>query len=158
MELLTVDMQRPRLFIFDDVGNMLVGSGSGHVYKLEPPYNFPEPLLVLADYPHSLAIRDGFLYIAQTSSLSRIPYKSSDDILDEGNTMQAIIDYCREQGADEVVSAVLLDKRHERRLPGVAADYAALEVDDRYVFGFGMDYEGCLRHLDAIHALKQQQA
>ncbi len=85
LELLTTDMQRPRLFIFDDAGNMLVGSRSGHIYRLTPPYNEPEPLLILPDYPHSLAIRDGYLYIAQTSSLSRVPYHPTDDSPDETN-------------------------------------------------------------------------
>jgi hypoxanthine phosphoribosyltransferase len=32
-------------------------------------------------------------------------------------------------------------------------DYVALEVDDRYVFGYGMDYKGKLRHLDKIYAI-----
>ena len=84
LELLTTDMQRPRLFIFDDAGNMLVGSRSGHIYRLPPPYNEPEPpLLILPDYPHSLTIRNGYLYIAQTSSLSRISYDPTEEILDE---------------------------------------------------------------------------
>ena len=73
LELLTTDMQRPRLLIFDQAGNMLVGSRSGHVYKLKPPYTDPDFVLILSDYPHSLAIRGGYLYIAQSSGLFRIP-------------------------------------------------------------------------------------
>ena len=67
LELLTTDMQRPRLFTFDQKGNMLVGSRSGHVYKIKPPYTRPEFILILSDYPHSLALRGEYLYIAQTS-------------------------------------------------------------------------------------------
>lgn len=85
LELLTTDMQRPRLFTFDQKGNMLVGSRSGHVYKLKPPYTQPEFILILNDYPHSLALRGEYLYIAQTSGLFRIPYQPDVKELDEGD-------------------------------------------------------------------------
>ncbi len=76
-----------------------------------------------------------------------------DDILDEGYTLAAIEQYCREQGASDVISAVLLQKKHDRLKPGMCCEYVALEVDDRYVFGYGMDYKGKLRHLDKIYAI-----
>ncbi len=76
-----------------------------------------------------------------------------DDILDEGYTLAAIEQYCRQQGAEDVISAVLLQKKHDRLKPGMRCDYVALEVDDRYVFGYGMDYKGKLRHLDKIYAI-----
>lgn len=76
-----------------------------------------------------------------------------DDILDEGLTLQAIIDSCREQGASEVHSAVLVKKLHERNI-GIEADYVGLEVEDRYVFGFGMDYKEYLRNAPGIYAVK----
>jgi len=76
-----------------------------------------------------------------------------DDILDEGMTLAAIVKYCEEQGAKSVLSAVLVTKLHNRRSETVAADFSALDVPDRYVFGYGMDYKGHLRNLNAIHAL-----
>lgn len=76
-----------------------------------------------------------------------------DDILDEGVTLSEIIKYCKSKGAKEVISVVLLRKIHERTIKGVDCDYTALEVDDRYVFGFGMDYMGGLRNLDGIYAI-----
>jgi hypoxanthine phosphoribosyltransferase len=79
-----------------------------------------------------------------------------DDILDEGHTLAAIIDYCREQGAAAVYSAVLVDKRHDRRVPGLQADFVGLQVEDRYVFGQGMDYKGFLRNLPGIYAVRDQ--
>lgn len=78
-----------------------------------------------------------------------------DDILDEGNTMKAIVEYCNDKGASSVVPVVLLDKHHDRRVDGVTAEHAALQVDDRYVFGFGMDVEGKHRQLGAIYALSE---
>jgi len=76
-----------------------------------------------------------------------------DDILDEGLTLQAILDSCRAQGASEVHSAVLVKKLHERNI-GIEADYVGLQVEDRYVFGYGMDYKEYLRNAPGIFAVK----
>lgn len=76
-----------------------------------------------------------------------------DDILDEGYTMAAIFEYCREQGAAEVHLAALVEKKHQRKAFGIAADFIGLEVEDRYVFGFGMDYKGYLRNLPGIYGV-----
>jgi hypoxanthine phosphoribosyltransferase len=76
-----------------------------------------------------------------------------DDILDEGYTLKAVRDHCREVGAASVRIAVLCRKLHDRAAPGLAADYVGLEVPDRYVFGFGMDYYDQGRNLAAIYAI-----
>ncbi len=76
-----------------------------------------------------------------------------DDILDEGITLAAILEECRQAGADEVYSAVLVEKRHERK-NGLVADFIGLEVEDRYVFGYGMDYKTYLRNAPGIFAVK----
>jgi hypoxanthine phosphoribosyltransferase len=84
-----------------------------------------------------------------------------DDILDEGITLRAIVDYCVAQGAEKVVSAVLLKKDHDRcaqhdSLEVNLSGNIALTVGDDYVFGFGMDYEGKYRQLDSIFALSSE--
>ena len=78
-----------------------------------------------------------------------------DDILDEGQTLLEIVDACKNLNASEVRSAVLVDKKHDRKVkPGVKADYTALEIEDRYLFGYGMDYKGYLRNASGIYAVK----
>ena len=77
-----------------------------------------------------------------------------DDILDEGVTLAAIMDYCREQGAAAVYSAVLVEKQHERKHGLKEADFVGLAVEDRYVFGYGMDYKGFLRNAAGIYAVR----
>ncbi len=77
-----------------------------------------------------------------------------DDILDEGLTLAAILRYCREQRAQAVYSAVLVEKDHERKHPDVQPDFVGLQVADRYVFGYGMDYHGYWRNLKGIYAVK----
>ncbi|MFZ2235485.1 MAG: hypoxanthine-guanine phosphoribosyltransferase [Dokdonella sp.] len=76
-----------------------------------------------------------------------------DDILDEGYTLQAIRKHCIDLGARRVLIAVLCEKTHGRVVPGLVADFVGLEVPDRYVFGYGMDYHELGRNLPAIHAL-----
>lgn len=77
-----------------------------------------------------------------------------DDILDEGQTMAAVGAWCREQGASDVRIAALAVKQHDRCVPGLSADYHGVEVPDRYVFGYGMDYHEQGRNLPAIYALR----
>lgn len=77
-----------------------------------------------------------------------------DDILDEGLTLKEIINYCKQQGAKEVYSAVLVEKKHDRKTGEEHADFIGLEVEDRYVFGYGMDYKGFLRNAPGIYAVK----
>ena len=76
-----------------------------------------------------------------------------DDILDEGYTLAAILEDCRSRRAASVRSAVLVKKRHDRCVPGLVPDYLGVEVDDRYVFGCGMDYHERHRQLPAVYAL-----
>lgn len=76
-----------------------------------------------------------------------------DDILDEGHTLAAIVEECHIEGAEAVHTAVLVDKRHDRRYRDLQADFHGLEVEDRYVFGAGMDYKGYFRNLDGVYAV-----
>lgn len=77
-----------------------------------------------------------------------------DDILDEGHTLKAIVDYCLEQGALAVYTAVLLDKKLDISKP-IAADFVGLSVENHYLFGYGMDYKGYLRNTAGIYACKE---
>lgn len=77
-----------------------------------------------------------------------------DDIVDEGHTLDAIVRWCRGEGAADVRIAALAVKRHGRCVPGLEADYAGVDVPDRYVFGYGMDFQEQGRNLPAIHALR----
>lgn len=78
-----------------------------------------------------------------------------DDILDEGVTLAAIAEYCRQQGAARVLMAVLVEKLHLRKVtPGMRADFSGIEVGDRFLFGYGLDYKGYWRNAPGIYAVK----
>lgn len=76
-----------------------------------------------------------------------------DDIFDEGHTLAALSTYFRRQGALEVFTVVLVEKDHDRKVEGFRPDLVGLRCPDRYVFGFGMDYEGLYRNLPDIRQL-----
>jgi hypoxanthine phosphoribosyltransferase len=76
-----------------------------------------------------------------------------DDILDEGHTLHAIAEWCREQGASAVYTAVLLDKALDYDKP-IQPDFVGLSVANHYLFGYGMDYKGYLRNAAGIYACK----
>ena len=76
-----------------------------------------------------------------------------DDILDEGHTLEVVRAYCLAAGAAQVRIAVLCRKKHGRCFLSVPADYVGVDLPDRFVFGFGMDYYEQGRQLPAIYAL-----
>lgn len=81
-----------------------------------------------------------------------------DDILDEGLTLKAVRDYCISHGAKKAYTAVLVDKIHARKTGVKKADFVGLDVEDRYVYGCGMDYKGYLRNAPGIFAVQDSDA
>lgn len=77
-----------------------------------------------------------------------------DDIFDEGHTLAEVVEACRNQGAKEVLTAVLTNKLHDRKDPRLTVDFVGLDVEDRYVFGYGMDYLGYWRNAPGVYAVK----
>ena len=148
-----------------EIGNVLRGSspllipvmmgGMVPASRIVSQLDFP----VEIDYVHATRYRGD----VHGRTLEWIAHPSSDfkgrsvlvvdDILDEGITLAAIIGHCRELGAREIYCAVLVDKQIGRPRAYERADFTGLEVDNRYVFGCGMDYRGYFRNLPAIYAL-----
>jgi glucose/arabinose dehydrogenase len=91
LELLTARLDGPRLMTFLPNGDLLIGSKSGKVYRLEPPYDRPRILVELDDYPHSVAWRDGELLIAQTGGLYRAAWSPGQPAIN-AETVQLVTD------------------------------------------------------------------
>ncbi len=125
--------------------------------RLIPQLNFPLQI----DYIHATRYR-GETSGSELNWLKK-PEKSLkdktvllvDDILDEGITLAAIIDYCNEAGAEKVLTAVLAEKILDKDKPIKNADFTGLTVPNRYVFGYGMDYHEYHRNSAGIYALKE---
>jgi hypoxanthine phosphoribosyltransferase len=76
-----------------------------------------------------------------------------DDILDHGETMNAIRNRLLELGATSVHCAVLVEKVLATPKP-IKPDFVGLRIPDRFVFGCGMDAKGYWRNLPEIRAMK----
>jgi hypoxanthine phosphoribosyltransferase len=74
-----------------------------------------------------------------------------DDILDHGVTLKALHDWALQENASGVTSAVLVRKRVQEQ--AIEADYCALQCEDRFLFGCGMDFSEYGRNLPSIYAL-----
>lgn len=76
-----------------------------------------------------------------------------DDILDTGLTLWAVKERILAEGVASLKTGVLLKKRRELVKP-VEVDYVGFEIDDEFVVGYGMDYDGRFRNLPCIGTLK----
>lgn len=83
LELLNAELDAPRMLTFNNSGELFVGSRSGYVYRLRPPYIQAEMMLNTGDYPHSVAFRPGEILIAMTNGLYRAPYEAGQTKIDK---------------------------------------------------------------------------
>ena len=76
-----------------------------------------------------------------------------DDILDSGLTLSAITERVKSAGANSVRTCVLLNKQINREI-NIKPDYKGFDIENEFVVGFGMDYNGLYRNLPYIGVLK----
>ncbi len=74
-----------------------------------------------------------------------------DDILDTGRTLQKAVAHLRAKGAKSVRACALLDKPSRRVVP-FEADFVGFKIEDAFVVGYGLDYDG--RHRELPHIAK----
>ncbi len=115
------------------------------------------------DYIHATryrgTIRGGDLHwlVEPRKSLKDRTILIIDDIMDGGLTLAAIIDYCNQLGAKAVYTAVMVNKIRQRE-PNVhfEPDFVGVTTEDRYLVGFGLDYEEYLRNAPGIYAIAEE--
>ena len=76
-----------------------------------------------------------------------------EDILDTGLTLNFLLNNFRQRGASSIRIATLLNNPERRRVP-VEADYIGFEIPDKFVVGYGLDYDERYRNLPFIGVLK----
>lgn len=79
-----------------------------------------------------------------------------EDIVDSGNTIEAIIQILNEEEVASYSIASLFHKP-EAYLKNFRLDYVGLEIEDRFIVGYGLDYNGLGRNLKDIYILKEKQ-
>ncbi len=78
-----------------------------------------------------------------------------DDIVDTGQTLNAVRELFIARNVNSVKIATMLDKK-ERRLVKMLPDYSGFIIPDEFVVGFGLDYDEEYRTLPYIGILKQE--
>jgi hypoxanthine phosphoribosyltransferase len=72
-----------------------------------------------------------------------------DDILDTGRTLSHLLGHVREQGAASIKIAVLLRKQGRQQVP-LEPDYCGFTIPDKFVVGYGLDFNDEYRHLPYV--------
>lgn len=78
-----------------------------------------------------------------------------EDIVDSGVTLNYLRGYLKSRGAKAIKICTLLDKPEGRRVD-IDADYVGFEVDDRFIVGYGLDFDQKYRNLPYISWLKSE--
>lgn len=76
-----------------------------------------------------------------------------DDILDTGLTLSNVRDRLTREFQPQVLRTLVLLNKQARRVHPIQADYVGFEIEDEFVVGYGMDYQGQYRHLPCIGIL-----
>jgi hypoxanthine phosphoribosyltransferase len=79
-----------------------------------------------------------------------------EDIIDTGKTMNEFIPQLYHQQPASIKMAVLLHKPDATIYP-VQIDYCCFSIPDRFVLGYGLDYDGFGRNLKEIYQLKETE-
>jgi hypoxanthine phosphoribosyltransferase len=80
-----------------------------------------------------------------------------EDILDTGLTFAAIVEHCRQEGATQVYTATMVDKNHPRSPGGIQrTDFTGLYLPNKFLIGYGLDYEEYFRNLPGIYVLADE--
>jgi len=76
-----------------------------------------------------------------------------EDIVDTGITISFLLDYLRKKKPASLKLCVLTDKPSRRRVP-VSIDYLGFTVPDKFVVGYGLDFDEKFRYLPDICFVK----
>jgi len=72
-----------------------------------------------------------------------------DDIVDTGHTLSYLLKYLKERKPNTVKLCVLLDKK-ERREIEITADYVGFVIPNKFVIGYGLDFDENYRTLPYV--------
>jgi len=77
-----------------------------------------------------------------------------EDIVDSGTTLHYLRDYLLGRKPKSLKICAFLDKP-ERREADIRADYVGFEVENKFIVGYGLDYDGKYRNLPYITCLEE---
>lgn len=73
-----------------------------------------------------------------------------EDIIDSGNTLSRLMPMLRERNPKSLTLCTLLDKPDRRVVDDVVCDFTGFVIPDKFVVGFGLDFDQRYRNLPYI--------
>ncbi|GAA0724723.1 hypothetical protein GCM10009430_29420 [Aquimarina litoralis] len=108
-----------------------------------------------------LASYDGIQTTSEVSRLIGLQEDVSDrtvvileDIIDTGHTIEELISILKSKGCTDIKIATLFFKP-EAYTKEIHIDYIGIEIPNRFIVGYGLDYNGLGRNLTEVYQLKQ---
>jgi len=77
-----------------------------------------------------------------------------EDIIDTGKTLSAFLSDIYQRDPASVRIATFLTKPEALQYKDIKADYVAFEIENRFVVGYGLDYDGYGRNIPDLMVLK----
>ncbi|MEX2597580.1 MAG: hypoxanthine phosphoribosyltransferase [Salibacteraceae bacterium] len=76
-----------------------------------------------------------------------------EDIIDTGNTLKALIEYLKQHNPKSIKVCTLLFKKAAYK-QSVPIDYVCFETENKFLLGYGLDFDGYGRNLPEVYILK----
>lgn len=78
-----------------------------------------------------------------------------EDIIDSGRTLHYLVNILKERKPESIKICTLLDKP-EQRVVDVEVDYVGFTIPDKFVLGYGLDYQQFLRNIPYIGVMREE--
>jgi hypoxanthine phosphoribosyltransferase len=78
-----------------------------------------------------------------------------EDIIDSGYTLRFVIDVLKARHPASIKLVTLLDKPSRRQI-AIPVDYTGFQIEDKFVFGYGLDLDERFRNLPFVGVVEQE--
>ena len=80
-----------------------------------------------------------------------------EDIIDSGRTLSYLMKMLRQRNPASIKLCTMLDKPERRVVEDVVVDYVGFHIPDKFVVGYGLDYNQKYRNLPYIGVVEQEE-